>query len=219
MPDRPIMDLDDFKTTLSKKLDTPAVEMPGKEEMVSIIRSKRRAALRYFRIFLRLEILIFAWEIVDSAIMFFKTDDRWAKNFELVNILFSVVLMVIFIRVIRKIKSPFNRTLSVKENTEKVLELMKRFYRYYLLFALFYALGIIIYYIVGTLVKGSDFHAVSKRSLEFLQMENPLKRYVFFIGNELFFGAVLFLVFWLLVWLFYGWRIRKLRRLLSDINI
>ncbi|MBC9796551.1 hypothetical protein [Sinomicrobium weinanense] len=212
------MDLDEFKESLSKKLDTPVFEASDREEMAAVIRSKRRSVLRYFRLFMRIEILIFVWEIIDSIMEISKTDDSWSKGFEGVNILISVVLIVIFLRIIKKIRSPFNRTLSVRENTEKVLLLMKRFYRYYLLLALLYSFSVVIYYIIGTLVRGSDFHAAGKRSLELLQIADPLKRYALFIGNELLFGIILFLLFWLLVWLFYGWRIRRLNKLLSDIN-
>lgn len=212
------MDLDEFKETLSKELDTPVFEASDKAEMTAVIRSKHRSVLRYFKLFMRIEILIFVWEIVDSAIEISKTNDNWSRGFELVNILISATLIVIFLQIIRKIKSPFNRTLSVKENTEKVLQLMKRFYHYYLLLALLYALSVVIYYVIGTLVLGGDFHAVSKRSLQLLQIEDPLKRYALFVGNELLFGVILFLIFWLLVWLFYGWRIRKLHKLLSEIN-
>jgi hypothetical protein len=212
------MNIDDYKHTLNEKLNIQAADTFSGRQLILMIASKRNSIFRKLKIVLRIEILICLYEVISECIHFFNTPDNWSKTYALINMLISILFIGIFVNLIRKINDPSGRALPVKENTQLVLSVMKRFYNSYLRFILFYAIMNAVYNIAGVLIKGTAFEDGKAVTQVMSKIKEPLWQYSFLFGLEIVEGLLLYFLCRLVIWLFYHKRIKQLQQLADEMN-
>lgn len=212
------MNLDDYKYTLSEKLNVQLAETFSGNDLVSMIETRRHSIFRKIKIFLRIEIIICLGEAISECFHFYHAPDLWAKAYAAINVLIAVLFIFVFNRLIKIINDPANIALPVKENTKLVLSVMKKFYSTYLGFIAFYAFMNAAYYILGVVIEGNEFEEGKELMQVMNKVADPFWRYVLLIGIALVENVLLYLFCRFIIRLFYRKRIKQLQQLANEME-